>query len=128
MEKALRAKIIARSALSIRAAHQILMSVLSTFDIIIDLYEGTEGGFTAAVYWCFALLILKDPKVNSSQVKLTPGISLFRDPFSAPVWSSFCKMLAKTNTLQITPGTAPFESFQRCDVIWRRSPTGHTSF
>ena len=47
------------------------------------LRRGTEGGFTAAVYWCFALLILKVPKVNSSQVKLAPGISLFR----APVWS-----------------------------------------
>ena len=30
-------------------------------------------------------------------------------------------MLAKTNTVQITPGAAPFESFQRCDVIWRRA-------
>ena len=34
------------------------------------LSRGSEGGFTVTVYWCFELLILKDPKVNCSQVCL----------------------------------------------------------
>ena len=82
---------------------------------------------------CYCLLVVwaldfQGSRSEPLSKKLTPGISRFRDPFSAPVWSSFCKMLAKTSTLQITPGTERFESFQRCDVIWRRSPTGGTSF
>ena len=73
------------------------------------LRRGTEGSFTAAVYWWFEVLILKDPKVNSSQGVFS--ICRFRDPFSAPVWSSFCKMHKKTMFLHIRPGTAPLGKF-----------------
>ena len=46
------------------------------------------------------------PSVSSSVLT-----RLFRDPFSALVWSSFCKMCAKHMLLQIRPGTAPLGKF-----------------
>ena len=58
-------------------------------------------------------------------MKLRAGIGRFRDPFSAAVWSVFCKMWTKTIFLQIRPGTTPLGKFSsnwrfwRCDSCWR---------
>ena len=99
----LRKNMIARSALSIRAVHIILMFVCLCVRTENNwfLRRGTEGGFTAAVYWCFARLILKDPKGNSSQVKLRGH------PFGAFLQG----VCVKTMSLQIRPGTAPLGKF-----------------
>ena len=63
--------IFARSALSIRAVHLILMfvrpSVLRSPRDNWFLSRVSEGGFIATVYWYFELLIFKDPEVNRSQ-------------------------------------------------------------
>ena len=41
---------------------------------------GTEGGFTATVYWWFELLIFKDPEVNRSQ-----KVNSWYQPVQGPV-------------------------------------------
>ena len=73
---------IARSALSIRAVHLILLSVSASVTKIIDLCEGDQkaaslllstGGLSS---WFWRI-----PKVNCSKVKLRAGICRFRGPF-----------------------------------------------
>ena len=96
---------------------------------IIDFCELNLGGGThAAGPWWFGLWILEGRERTLHLFGLATGISRLRDPFLDTVSGTFLQDVSKTNTLQITPGTAPFESFQRCDVIWRRPPTGYTLF
>ena len=98
---------------------------------IIDVCELNLGGGThAAGPWCFELWRLEGRERTLHLFGLATVIGRSRNPFLNTVSETFLQDVSKNtiNTLQITPGTAPFESFQRCDVIWRRSPTGHTSF
>ena len=76
-------------------------SVVRSVRLIIDFCEEDMEGASpllSTAYWQFELLILKDPKVDRSIMKLRAGICRFRDPFSDPHFATFWQHLNKSES------------------------------
>ena len=121
--------LIARSALSVRG-HQIiccpfvrsLVSPLVRPENNWFLRGGYGGCFTAPGQWWFEHLILKDPKVDRSLMKLTACIGRFRDHFSDPHFGTFWQQIKKVDPWFRT-GSMPWYWLTRASFsnwrVWR---------
>ena len=90
------------------------------------LRRGYGGWTSAAVYWYFELLILKDPKSEHLSKSLRAGIGRFRDPFLDLDLASFWREVNKNVLARKSPYPGIDSSSNQCswsDVrgTWRGS-------
>ena len=93
-----------------------------------------KGNIRRLHRYCLLVVCTLDFEGSKSEPlskKLRAGIGRFGDPFSVPVWSSFCKMRTKTMVLQIRPGKAPLGRYYvvgSADEVRRFAPLPRTVY